>query len=220
MESIEKPRLNNNSTPWRLRRANLAGHALVSVYNKTGLPELLGSFAKHSINIIGSGGTAEAARKLGHKVLDVSEYTGFPEMPGGLVKTLHPKIHAGILGDWSDASQRKYLEAHHVYPLDFVVVNLYPFQQVVKSDPSNLRKAVDNIDIGGVALIRAAAKGALLNRRVLPVTDTTQYDSVVQEMEKQGKVGDETRHKLAREAFALTAKYDSNISDFLAGVLQ
>ncbi len=198
----------------------MAGHALVSVYDKTGLAELLDSFAKHSINIMGSGGTAEAARKLGHKVLDVSKYTGFPEMPGGLVKTLHPKIHAGILGDWSDKGQRKYLDAQHVYPLDFVVVNLYPFQQVVKSDPSNFRKAVDNIDIGGVALIRAAAKGALLNHRVVPVTDTAQYGSVARDMEKLGRVGDETRVKLARNAFALTAKYDSDIRDYLAGVAQ
>ncbi len=197
----------------------MAGHALVSVYDKTGLAKLLGSFAKHSITIIGSGGTAEAARKLGHKVLDVSEYTGFPEMPGGLVKTLHPKIHAGILGDWSDAGQRKYLDAHHVYPLDFVVVNLYPFQQVVRSDSSNLRNAVDNIDIGGVALIRAAAKGALLNHRVVPVTDTAQYARVAHEIEEHGKVLDETRVKLAREAFALTAEYDSEIRDYLAGVV-
>ncbi len=195
----------------------MAGHALISVYDKTGLDNLLGIFSKHKVQIMGSGGTAETARKLGHRVLEVSEYTGFPEMPGGLVKTLHPKIHAGILGDWNDQAQRKYLDANGVRPLDFVVVNLYPFQEAVRSDPTNLRKAVDNIDIGGVALIRAAAKGALLNQRVAPVTNPSQYPSIVQELERDGKVGNGLRIKLARQAFALTAQYDSDIRDYVAG---
>jgi phosphoribosylaminoimidazolecarboxamide formyltransferase/IMP cyclohydrolase len=200
-----------------LATRELIGNALVSVYDKTGLDSLLGTFEKHNVQIIGSGGTAEAARKLGHKVLEVSEYTGFPEMPGGLVKTLHPKIHAGILGDWSDPVQRKYLEANGVRPLDFVVVNLYPFQEVVRSDPKNLKRAVDNIDIGGVALIRAGAKGALLNRRVVPVTNPSQYSAVMNELEKNGKIGEELRVRLAREAFALTAEYDSTIRGYLEG---
>ena len=195
----------------------MARNALVSVYDKTGLDTLLETFAKHNVQIIGSGGTAEDARKLGHRVLEVSEYTGFPEMPGGLVKTLHPKIHAGILGDWNDAAQRKYLDANGVRPLDFVVVNLYPFQEVVMSDPKNLRRAVDNIDIGGVALIRTAAKGALLNKRVVPVTNPSQYPKIVEEMEENGKVGDELRVSLARMAFLLTAQYDSDIRDYVAG---
>ena len=195
----------------------MAGHALISVYDKTGLDNLLRVFSKQSVQIIGSGGTAEAVRKLGHRVLEVSEYTGFPEMPGGLVKTLHPKLHAGILGDWNNPVQRKYLDSNGVRPLDFVVVNLYPFQEAVLSDPTNLRKAVDNIDIGGVALIRAAAKGALLNQRVVPVTSPAQYASIVQELEKNGKVGNELRNKLASKAFALTAEYDSGIRDYVAG---
>ncbi len=192
------------------------GHALVSVYDKSGLADILGTFDKHNVQIIGSGGTAEAARKLGHKVLDVSEYTGFPEMPGGLVKTLHPKVHAGILGDWNDPVQSKFLDANHVRPLDFVVVNLYPFREVVKSNPSDLRKAVDNIDIGGVALIRAAAKGAFLNHRVVPVTSPFHYVSVAKELEENGRVGETLRLKLAGEAFALTAQYDSDIRDYVA----
>jgi len=198
----------------------MAGHALISVYDKTGLDNLLGVFSKRNVQIIGSGGTAEAVRKLGHRVLEVSEYTGFPEMPGGLVKTLHPKIHAGILGDWNDPVQRKYLDANGVRPLDFVVVNLYPFQEAARSDPSNLRRAVDNIDIGGVALIRAAAKGALLNQRVVPVTNPSQYLSIAQELERDEKVGNGLRIKLARQAFALTAQYDSDIRDYLAGLAQ
>ena len=164
---------------------------------------------------MGSGGTAQALRKLGAEVLDVSEYTGYSEMPGGLVKTLHPKIHAGILGDWNDPVQKKYLEANHVRPLDFVIVNLYPFLEVVKSNPSDFRKAIDNIDVGGVTLIRAAAKGALLNQRVVPVTSPLSYDTVVKEIEKNGKVGGEIRLRLVREAFGLTATYDATIRDYL-----
>src|SRR5207244_12287817 len=125
--------------------------------------------AKLQIKRLGSRWSAEAVRKLGFHVVEVSEYTQVSEMPGGLVKTLHPRIHGGILGDWKDAEQRKYLEANRIEPLDFVVVNLYPFQEVVKVDPKDLRKAVDNIHIGGVALLRAAGKGELLKHRVAAV---------------------------------------------------
>jgi phosphoribosylaminoimidazolecarboxamide formyltransferase/IMP cyclohydrolase len=167
--------------------------------------------------MIVSVGSDEAVRKLFLNVVYVSEYTKVSEMPGGLVKTLHPKIHGGILGDWKDPTQRKYLEANGIEPLDFVVVNLYPFQEVVKAEPENLRKAVDNIDIGGVALIRAAGKGALLNQRVVPVTSPFQYESVVGELEMKGYVGNELRQRLAREAFVLTSDYDRAIRDFLMG---
>ena len=194
----------------------MGGNALVSVYDKSGLSILASAFAKHQVELIGSGGTAEAIRKFGHQVTDVSDYTGYSEMPGGLVKTLHPKIHAGILGDWNDPSQRKYLEANNVRPFDFVVVNLYPFQDVVKQDPENQRKAVDNIDIGGVALIRAAAKGALLNQRVVPVTNPFQYDGLIRELDRFGKIGPEMRLSLAKEAFGITARYDLAISEYLS----
>ncbi len=127
------------------------------------------------------------------------------------------KGKGGILGDWKDPEQRKYLEANEIEPLDFVVVNLYPFQEVVKADPVNLRRAVDNIDIGGVALIRAAGKGALLNHRVVPVTSPMQYEDVVGELERKGHVGNELRQLLAREAFVLTADYDKAIRDYLTG---
>jgi len=195
----------------------LPGNALLSVYDKTGLDRLAWIFSKLQVKMLGSGGTAEAVRKLGFNVVEVSEYTRVSEMPGGLVKTLHPKIHGGILGDWKDPMQRKYLEANGIEPLDFVVVNLYPFQEVVKADPQNLRKAVDNIDIGGVALIRAAGKGALLNQRVVPVTSPLQYESVVGELEGKGYVGNELRQRLAREAFVLSSDYDCAIRDYLIG---
>jgi phosphoribosylaminoimidazolecarboxamide formyltransferase/IMP cyclohydrolase len=194
----------------------LPGNALLSVYDKTGLDRLAWIFSKLQVKMLGSGGTAEAVRKLGFRVVEVSDYTQFSEMPGGLVKTLHPRIHGGILGDWKDPAQRKYMEANGIEPLDFVVVNLYPFQEVVNAEPENLRKAVDNIDIGGVALIRAAGKGALLNHRVVPVTSPLQYEDVVSELERKGYVGNELRQQLAREAFVLTAEYDRAIRDYLA----
>jgi phosphoribosylaminoimidazolecarboxamide formyltransferase / IMP cyclohydrolase len=195
----------------------LPGNALLSVYDKTGLDRLAWIFSKLQVKMLGSGGTAEAVRKLGFSVLEVSEYTQVSEMPGGLVKTLHPRIHGGILGDWKDPDQRKYLEANGIEPLDFVVVNLYPFREVVKADPGNLRRAVDNIDIGGVALIRAAGKGALLNHRVVPITSPSQYEGVVAELERKGYVGNELRERLAREAFVLTSDYDKAIRDYLMG---
>lgn len=193
----------------------MPGNALLSVYDKTGLDRIAWIFSKLNVKMLGSGGTAEAVRKLGLTVVDVSDYTGVKEMPGGLVKTLHPKIHGGILGDWQDPVQRGYLEANGIEPLDYVVVNLYPFQSAVKSDPGNLRKAVDNIDIGGVSLIRAAGKGALLNQRVVPVTSPAQYEMVVNELERKGYVGNDLRRRLAREAFVLTAEYDLAIRDYL-----
>jgi phosphoribosylaminoimidazolecarboxamide formyltransferase / IMP cyclohydrolase len=195
----------------------LPGNALLSVYDKTGLDRLAWIFSKLQIKMLGSGGTAEAVRKLGFSVLEVSEYTQVSEMPGGLVKTLHPRIHGGILGDWKDPDQRKYLESNGIEPLDFVVVNLYPFQEVVKADPGNLRRAVDNIDIGGVALIRAAGKGALLNHRVVPITSPLQYEGVIVELERKGYVGNDLRERLAREAFVLTSDYDKAIRDYLMG---
>ncbi len=195
----------------------MPGNALISVYDKTGLDRIAWIFSKLQIKMLGSGGTAEAIRKIGMKVVDVSEYTGVKEMPGGLVKTLHPKIHAAILGDWRDPIQREYLDANGIEPVDFVVVNLYPFQDVVKKDPANLKTAVDNIDIGGVALIRAAGKGALLNQRVVPVTNPNQYEEFVKELERKGYVGNEFRKRLAREAFVVTAEYDRAIRDYLAG---
>ena len=193
----------------------MAGNALVSVYDKTGLDQLARTFKKHSIDIIGSGGTAEALKKLGAHVTDVSVYTGFSEMPGGLVKTLHPKIHAGILGDPDDPAQKEYLQTNNIKLFDFVVVNLYPFSKVVASEAGNFRRAVDNIDVGGVALIRAAAKGALLNQRVVPVTSPKRYDDIARELDKNGRVGKELRERMAREAFALTSDYDRAIQDYL-----
>ena len=195
----------------------MPGNALISVFDKSGLEKLAWIFSKLQVKMIASGGTAEAVRKIGSNIVDVSEYTGVKEMPGGLVKTLHPKIHAAILGDWRDPVQKEYLDANGVEPLDFVVVNLYPFQEVISKNPHDLKRAVDNIDIGGVALIRAAGKGALLNQRVVPVTHPSQYDGFISELERKGYIGRELRQRLAKEAFVMIAEYDRAIRDYLAG---
>ena len=196
----------------------MLGNALISVYDKSRLEHIVGAFVRHKIKIISTGGTAEAIKKLHHEVVEVSDYTGFPEMPGGLVKTLHPKIHAGILGDWNDPKQLKFLEENRIEPIDFVVSNLYPFRETIRTDPTNLKRAVDNIDIGGVALIRAAAKGAYLNNRVMPLTRPAQYDVLIRELDKHEAFKDELRHKLGREAFAITAEYDAAIESYLGKV--
>lgn len=196
----------------------MTGNALISVYDKSRIEHIVAAFARHKIKIISTGGTTDAIRKLNHEVLDVSTYTGYPEMPGGLVKTLHPKIHAGILGDWKDPKQLKYLEENGIEPIDFVVVNLYPFRDAVRMNPGNQRRSIDNIDIGGVTLIRSAAKGAFLNNRVQPLTRPAQYDVLVRELDKHEIVRDELRHKLAREAFAITAEYDAAIESYLTKV--
>lgn len=192
----------------------LPRHALVSVYDKSGLDQLARSLIAHGVTIIASGGTAETVRKLGYSVKEVSEHTGMREMPGGLVKTMHPRIHAGILGDWNDPVQRKYLEENKVEPFDFVVVNLYPFHEAVSVDPNNSKKAIDNIDVGGVTLIRAAAKGALLNGRVAPVTSPAQYEQVIADLVQYGRISSTLRQTLVVDAFTLTARYDSVISDY------
>jgi phosphoribosylaminoimidazolecarboxamide formyltransferase/IMP cyclohydrolase len=190
----------------------------MSVYDKTGLVELAKNLVKHGLQLVASGGTAEHLHKQHIPVIQVSEYTGSPEMPNGLVKTLHPKIHAGILGDWNNPDQRKYLEAQHVPPVDYVIVNLYPFAETIKQIPQDLKKAVDNVDIGGPALMRAAAKGALLNHRVVPITNPKQYSVTIKELDSTGHVSDSTRERFAYEAFNQTANYDTIISDYFKSI--
>src|SRR3989442_3972649 len=124
----------------------MPGNALLTVYDKTGLDRLAWIFSKLQIKMLGSGGTAEAVRKLGFHVVEVSEYTQVSEMPGGLVKTLHPRIHGGILGGWNDPAQQKYLEANGIEPLEFVGVQLFSFQKVGKAYFSDLLKTSSHLD--------------------------------------------------------------------------
>ena len=190
--------------------------ALMSVYNKTGLEEMLNALKNLGVEIIASSGTAAKIRALGYgKVREVSEYTGHPESPGGLLKTLHPKIHGGLLLDWDNREHREYMEGNGILPFDLVVINLYPFEETVNRRASIL-EAAKNIDIGGPAMMRAAAKGALLFNRLVVIVDPYQYDSVIKTLrDDDWPLPPDMRRRLAEEAFRRTSQYDEAIYRYL-----
>ena len=190
--------------------------ALISVSDKTGLDKFVKTLDKFNVKIISSGGTAQKIRELGYKVNDVSDYTGFPESPGGYVKTLHPKIHGGLLLNKKNPEHWKYMQKNRIEPIDMLVVNLYPFEKTVAKKDIKENEAFEEIDIGGPAMVRAAAKGALLNESLVVVTDPAQYGDIILEMNKiDGKISPQTVLQLANEAFKRTSKYDCAIVDYL-----
>ena len=190
--------------------------ALISVYDKSGLEELVEALAGYGVEIISSGGTARRIREIGYeRLVEVSEYTGHPESPGGLVKTLHPKVHGGLLLDRDRPDHRRWMEENGVKPIDLVVCNLYPFEKVVARG-ADLAKAGDNIDIGGPTMTRSAAKAALLYDKVCIVTDPAQYPEVVETLKGNGgELTTELRRRYAHLAFKRTAGYDSAIVSYL-----
>jgi len=190
--------------------------ALISVYDKSGLEELAAALARYGVEIISSGGTARRIRETGYdRLVEVSDYTGHPESPGGLVKTLHPKVHGGLLLDSDRPDHRRWMEENGVKPIDMVVCNLYPFEEVVAGG-ADLIKAGDNIDIGGPAMTRSAAKAALLYDRVCIVIDPAQYPEVVETLRiNGGELTTELRRRYALLAFKRTAGYDSAIVSYL-----
>ena len=190
--------------------------ALISVYDKSGLEELVAALAGYGVEIISSGGTARRIRETGYdRLVEVSDYTGHPESPGGLVKTLHPKVHGGLLLDSDRPDHRRWMEENGVKPIDLVVCNLYPFEEVVVGG-ADLIKAGDNIDIGGPTMTRSAAKAALLYDKVCIVTDPSQYPEVVETMKGNGgELTAELRRRYAHLAFKRTAGYDSAIVSYL-----
>jgi phosphoribosylaminoimidazolecarboxamide formyltransferase/IMP cyclohydrolase len=195
------------SAPRPVRRA------LISVNDKTGLASFATALAGHGVALVSTGGTAKALSTAGLKVTEVAEATGFPEMLDGRVKTLHPAIHGGLLARRDRPDHLAALAQHGIGEIDLLVCNLYPFAETVASG-ANREDCVENIDIGGVALIRAAAKN---HEFVAVVTDPAEYDAVLAEMAAQGgAIGAETRRKLAAKAFALTAAYDAAISGWMA----
>jgi phosphoribosylaminoimidazolecarboxamide formyltransferase/IMP cyclohydrolase len=199
----------------------LIKRALISVSDKKELGDLLGTLAKFKFKLISSGGTARAIRGLGYDVTEISDYTGYPESPGGLVKTLHPKIHGGLLLDPDNPEHKRYMDEQGIEPIGLLVVNLYPFEKVVERQGVEFLEAVENIDIGGPAMIRAAAKGALLHGRPVVVTDPSQYRLVVDELnQRDGSLSPDTVKGLAIEAFERTAKYDNVIKDYLRKVTE
>jgi len=191
----------------RLRRA------LISVHDKTGVVEFARGLAALGAEIISTGGTARLLRESGLAVVDVAEVTGFPEMLDGRVKTLHPKVHGGLLARRDVPEHVAALERHGIRPIDLVAVTLYPFEQTVARPGVGLEEAIENIDIGGPSMIRGAAKN---HAHVAVVTDPAQYGPVLDELRRaDGTLSDETRFRLAAEAFRRTAQYDAAIATYL-----
>jgi phosphoribosylaminoimidazolecarboxamide formyltransferase / IMP cyclohydrolase len=184
--------------------------ALVSVSDKTGIVDFVRGLLDLGIEVISTGGTATALREAGLEVRDVAELTGSPEILDGRVKTLHPRLHAALLAVRNDPDHVATLEAEGIEPIDLVCVNLYPFERTVARRDVSEAEAVENIDVGGPTMIRAAAKN---HRFVAVVVKPESYDAVLAELdESEGRVSAETRHWLANEAFAITARYDGAIS--------
>ncbi|BEQ13014.1 hypothetical protein FAK_00800 [Desulfoferula mesophila] len=187
--------------------------ALISVTDKGGVADFAKSLADMGVTIISTGGTMKAIADAGVPVTKVSEVTGFPEMLDGRVKTLHPRIHGGILARRDDSTHRAQLAEHHIAPIDLVCVNLYAFEATVAKEGCTFEDAIENIDIGGPCLIRAAAKNCA---DVTVVTDPADYATVLAEMQENGGgTSLATRKKLAAKAFRLTNRYDGAIADYL-----
>ena len=186
--------------------------ALISVSDKSGLVELANALSVAGVELLSTGGTARLLRDEGLEVRDVSEITGFPEMMDGRVKTLHPKVHGGLLALRDDPAHVAAMEAHGIGPIDLVVVNLYPFEATVASGAA-APEVIENIDIGGPAMIRSAAKN---HRFVGVVTDPEDYPGVIAEIEAVGGLSGGTRRRLASVAYARTAAYDAAVSAWFA----
>ena len=190
--------------------------ALLSVSDKSGLLELGRGLVRHGVKLISTGGTAKLLQDAGLPVTEVADYTGFPEMLDGRVKTLHPIIHGGILARRDLTQHVEAISAAGIAPIDLVVVNLYPFSQTVARPDCTLDEAIENIDIGGPAMVRSAAKNY---RHVAVVTDPADYGALLEEMSAAaGAVGAATRFHLARKAFSHTARYDGAISNYLTAL--
>jgi len=189
--------------------------AVISVSNKSGVVSFAKELASMGVEILSTGGTAKALREQGVSVLDISEYTGFPEMLDGRVKTLHPKVHGGLLGQRSKPEHVKKMEEHGIRPIDLVAVNLYPFEATIAKEECTLEDAIENIDIGGPTMIRAAAKNY---PDVTVIVDPEDYAVVLSELKQKGEVSAETNFRLAKKVYQHTARYDAAISNYLGQI--
>ncbi len=187
--------------------------ALISVSDKAGLGELASALARRGVDLVSTGGTAAKLRESGAHVRDISDLTGFPEMMDGRVKTLHPKVHGGLLGVRDNAEHAAAMNEHDIAPIDLVVVNLYPFEAtLMRGAPRD--EIIENIDIGGPSMVRSAAKNHAF---VTIVTDPADYDELLAELDKNdGATSLDFRKRMAAKAYALTAAYDSMISHWFA----
>ena len=186
--------------------------ALISLSDKSGLDALAAGLARHGVEIVSTGGTAAKLREAGAEVRDISDLTGFPEMMDGRVKTLHPKVHGGLLGVRDKPEHVSAMEEHQIAPIDLVVVNLYPFLDTVMSG-ADRDAIIENIDIGGPSMVRSAAKN---HAHVACLTDPADYAALLEQLDANGGTTLEFRKKLASKAYALTAAYDSTISQWFA----
>ncbi len=187
--------------------------ALLSVSDKTGIVELAVALTTRGVELLSTGGTAKLLRDAGLKVVEVSEHTGFPEIMDGRVKTLHPKIHGGLLG--RRGHDEAVMQANDIAPIDLLVVNLYPFEQTVANSAVSDADAIENIDIGGPAMLRATAKN---HAHVGVLVDPADYPMLLAELDAQAGLSLATRRKLALKAFALTARYDAAVAGYLSSV--
>jgi phosphoribosylaminoimidazolecarboxamide formyltransferase/IMP cyclohydrolase len=188
--------------------------ALISVSDKTGVLDFARALSAQGVNILSTGGTAKLLADNGVPVTEVADYTGFPEMLDGRVKTLHPKVHGGILARRDFPEHVAKLAEHHIPTIDMVVVNLYPFQATVAKEDCSLEDAIENIDIGGPTMLRSAAKN---HKDVVVVCDPADYSRVLAEM-KEGTIAYDTRFMLAKKVFAHTAQYDGAITNYLTSL--
>ena len=186
--------------------------ALLSVSDKTGIVELGKFLSENGVETISTGGTMKALRDAGVPVTYVSDVTGFPEIMDGRVKTLNPKIHGAILAVRSNPEHMQALAEHNITPIDLVVVNLYPFRETISKPGVTEAEAIENIDIGGPAMVRASAKNF---KDVVIVTYPRRYAQLMEMLEKDGDIDARTRKELAFEAFSHTAEYDTMISEYL-----
>ena len=189
--------------------------ALISVSDKTGIVELARELHRRDVELLSTGGTAKLIAGESIPVTEISDYTGFPEMMAGRVKTLHPKVHGGILG--RRGTDDDVMREHGIEPIDLVVINLYPFQQTVADPDCSLEDAIENIDIGGPAMVRAAAKN---HASVAIIVDPADYPALLDEIDADGSLGDKTRFSLAVKAYEHTAQYDGAIANYFGRKLQ
>ncbi len=187
--------------------------AIISVSDKTGIQEFALELQAMKVEILSTGGTGRILREKGIKVTDISAYTGFPEMLDGRVKTLHPKVHGGLLGIRDNPEHTQKMVEHGIKAIDMVVINLYPFEATIAQPGCTLEEAIENIDIGGPAMLRAGAKNYPY---VTVLVDPEDYAPVLEEMKKNGGVvSRQTNFRLAQKVFQLTARYDRAIADYL-----
>jgi len=186
--------------------------ALISLTDKTGIEIFASELASLGIELLSTGGTAAKIRDAGIAVIDVSDFTGFPEMLDGRVKTLHPKVHGGILNQRSNVEHQKQCRQYDLKPIDLIAVNLYAFEKTISDPACSLADAIENIDIGGPTLLRASAKNF---HDVTVIVDPADYETVLSEIKQYGNTQLKTRFRLAVKVFELTSKYDTAISTWL-----